>query len=298
MLKGKYPKLGLRSVNSLCRRLELDAKVLADLCENADSLYREWDEPKRNAPGKTRHIESPCQGLKSVQRRINSRLLSPLLQEMVIAYGGIKKRSNISAAALHTGQDCVVCIDIKNFFPSVTNKHVYGLFTAMQCIPDVAHYLTRLTTRNGHLPQGTPTSTSLANLLLSEFDMSLHEFCINRGLKVCRFVDDIIISGQRESVYAAIQYCIPMMNRLGMQISYKKLKIRTTGYRKQVLGLLVESRLSIPKPYMKQVRSQIGFQRRMDIPDLGGQRRIAGQLRYVGSVDPTKANALLKYSNC
>lgn len=71
---------------------------------------------------------------------------------------------------------------------------VFEMFRLNGYSPDVAHILTQLTTFKGHLPQGAPTSPTLANLVGLNYDKLLLDICIKNNLKYTRYVDDLWFS--------------------------------------------------------------------------------------------------------
>ena len=54
--------------------------------------------------------------------------------------------------------------------------------------------LTHLTTNNYALPQGTPTSTAIANIVFLPIDNKLIDYCIQKKLTYTRYVDDLVFS--------------------------------------------------------------------------------------------------------
>jgi RNA-directed DNA polymerase len=70
------------------------------------------------------------------------------------------------------------------------------MFIALGCAPDVARLLTRLTTYDRRLPQGTPTSSALANLFLrfSCVAQRLEGLARRHELHVTFYCDDIVIT--------------------------------------------------------------------------------------------------------
>ena len=62
--------------------------------------------------------------------------------------------------------------------------------------PDVASLLTKLTTYKGHLPQGAPTSTTIANLVFVPTGLAIQEIADREVLRFTTFVDDVTISSQ------------------------------------------------------------------------------------------------------
>jgi len=92
----------------------------------------------------------------------------------------------------------LVRIDLENHFPSVSHHRVYAMFRNDQgCTPDVARILTRLTILNGGLPQGSPTSTIISNLVTMRLSKRLRGFAQSRGARYTQYVDDYTFSGNR-----------------------------------------------------------------------------------------------------
>src|ERR1700747_1919169 len=78
---------------------------------------------KKIKPPKKRWIDNPVDPLKAIQSRIHERLLSPLiLPEHLI--GGVPGKAITDNAKLHLRAGCLVTIDIKNFFPSISPQQV------------------------------------------------------------------------------------------------------------------------------------------------------------------------------
>jgi RNA-directed DNA polymerase len=143
-----------------------------------------------------RPIDNPDDALKRVQTRIKDRLLDPVALPAFIC-GGVPGRSTKTNARRHCRQPVVVALDIKNFFGSVTNRQIAAVWRRdFGASSEVAWLLTRLTTYSGHLPQGAPTSTALANLVITPIAAEIHNKCRSRGLPFSIDVDDITISGK------------------------------------------------------------------------------------------------------
>lgn len=143
----------------------------------------------------SRVINPPKNELKDIQKRINAYLVEniPLPD---YAFGGVKGKDNIRNARFHKGRKFVFQTDLKDFFPNITHKKVYVMFVDNGFSPDVASLLTKLTTFNGHLPQGAPTSTTIANLVFVPAGRQILSLAEQEGLRFTTFVDDVTISSQ------------------------------------------------------------------------------------------------------
>lgn len=145
----------------------------------------------------SRTINPPKPELKTIQKRINAYLVEHIKMPSY-AFGGVKGKDNIQNARFHKGQKYVFQSDLKDFFPFITNKMVYAMFVENGFSPDVASLLTKLTTFKGHLPQGSPTSTTIANLVFMPVGNEIQSIAEREGLRFTTFVDDVTISSQQD----------------------------------------------------------------------------------------------------
>lgn len=195
----------LKSRKRLTDILLSSSEVLTEL-KSKDVLYeRRWKHKKeekwlRSAPSKDkaeffRPIDIPDHNLKIIQSRI-AKLLSKI-EPPDYLYSPVSGRSYVENAAHHKGARAFKLLDIADYFPSCTANRVAWFFgKVMQCSPDVAAILVRLTTHNECLPQGSPCSPILAYFSnLSMWD-AIHDEVTSRGCKFSVYADDLTISGE------------------------------------------------------------------------------------------------------
>ncbi len=137
------------------------------------------------------------------------------------AYGGVKHKDNIRNARFHKGQKFVFQTDLKDFFPFITHKMVYEMFRRNGFSPDVSSLLTKLTTYKGHLPQGAPTSTTIANLIFVPTGTELQAIAEREGLRFTTFVDDVTMSSQSDFKHV-VPEIIQTITSHGFKISQGK----------------------------------------------------------------------------
>jgi RNA-directed DNA polymerase len=192
--------LGIVSVRDLAYRLGVEIKLLESVADTAGSYHAPFESTNSPRPfqrkpfiEKSRNIDNPTDILKKVQGLINVKLLRQLgLPNRV--FGGRKGHSVIQNAKKHLGSKVLVTIDVKQFFPSISNVEIYSVWAHMLgCSPKVAGLLTRLTTFERRLPQGAPTSTALANLVLLSCDSAIRGFCGANGITYTSWVDDLAL---------------------------------------------------------------------------------------------------------
>ena len=231
-LEHDWPIAKIDSADDLAERLELSGGQLAWLADVRGLERTVTAEKLRNyryltvarGDGLPRVIESPKARLKEIQRWLLHEILDHVPPHDA-AHGFTRGRSVISHARLHTHQETVLRLDLKDFFASIAAARVYGIFVTMGYAPSVAHVLTGLSTNTvaqavwsriprtaerrlvqprfwlgrqlatPHLPQGAPTSPALANLAAFRLDRRLTGLARASGLRYSRYADDLTFSG-------------------------------------------------------------------------------------------------------
>lgn len=242
---------------------------------------------------KIREIDNPTGELKTIQRCIYERILKPIrLPENVL--GGIPGRTIKDNAVIHVSGSTLAKIDIRSFFPSITNKHVYHLFRELlNCSPEIASLLTQLTTFRRHLPQGAPTSTPLANLMIVSLDSEIRSESNRTGANYSDWVDDLAFSGKDPR--PVVNIAIRVLAAHGFAVS--RTKVTVMGPRS--LKILTGTRIGkTPHAHPKQhawVRSGIHKLTVDAVPSEDRERYIrslAGRIVHISSLEPTKAERL------
>ncbi|TYP94000.1 Reverse transcriptase (RNA-dependent DNA polymerase) [Fodinibius salinus] len=219
----------VQSPKRLAFLLGIDLKKLRKVSKQIDKYYYEDKELKRDEDGNPRckngekvfRTLHPSTGLlKHIQNRIQTVLLQKIdFPENI--QGGIKGKSNITNAKEHKGKKYFLCTDLKKYYPSVDHDLVYEAFLRYDFSHDVSHLLTRLTTYKYSLPQGTPTSPYLANLVFSKYDEQIISKCEQIGLLYTRYVDDIAISSNY-NFKKKVPNLLEVIRRSPFQINHEK----------------------------------------------------------------------------
>ena len=160
--------------------------------------------PKSN--GGVRPLAIPPFRDRVLQRSV-AQVLSPALEQLMYerSYGYRAGRSRISASydiqsAWRAGYRWVYESDIQDFFDSVDLgrlkvrlRALFGEDPAVYCILNwmaaEVHYEGETVRRKNGLPQGSPLSPLMANLMLDDFDSDMRE----AGFRLVRFADDFIV---------------------------------------------------------------------------------------------------------
>jgi RNA-directed DNA polymerase len=217
----------------LCAIIGCQPYELEYITSHIDDYYNEWFEKKINkitgdfkkykdGTVKQRAIRPSLKRLKVIQSAIKNKILAPILLPDNI-HGGAKKKSNVTNAKPHQGNKYQFTTDLQEFYPSINHKQVYHTFLLLRYSDHIAHWLTKLTTWKYELPQGTPTSPHLANIVFLETDKKLITLCKQYNLTYTRYVDDLTFSSQQD-FKPILNDILKIIEDGGFKISYRKTK--------------------------------------------------------------------------
>ncbi len=210
-----------------------------------------------------REIDAPNIPLKKVQRWILRNILNSI-EIHNAAHGFLPNRSIMTNAAAHVRQNVVIRLDLTDFFGSVRYPRVLGMFLALGYTKSVARLLTGLTTYNGHLPQGAPTSPAITNILCRRLDARLAGLATSLDYTYTRYADDLTFSGTtiQASPDRLIQIVSNIVHEEGFELNPRKTSIMRKGSQQKVTGLIVNEKINVPRVYRRTVRAEIYNARR------------------------------------
>lgn len=156
-------------------------------------LYRNRLVPKRN--GGYRELLIPRSDLKRAQRLIASELEKGY-KPLPCVHGFVKGRSIKTNAENHIGSQVIVGLDIKDFFPSISSRRVYGLLVSKKLglTPEVAFCISRIVATPKGLPQGAPSSPIISNMICLGMDKQLMHLSREYRYQYSRYADDLTFS--------------------------------------------------------------------------------------------------------
>ena len=126
--------------------------------------------PKKN--GGVRIINIPSADLKYIQRWILKYILNNI-HVSEHANGFVKSKSILTNAQNHVNSECIVNIDLKDFFPSIEFEQVFKIFKYYGYTKELSYTLAKLCTFQGVLPQGSPASPAITNIICLKLDKRL-----------------------------------------------------------------------------------------------------------------------------
>jgi RNA-directed DNA polymerase len=294
------PKLNLYSIPRLERLLGFGRGDLRRVAANAGEYYAPFTKKEKRRPfqkkfktRKPRQIDNPTGVLKVIQKNIYTRILKriPLPGNIM---GGVKGRTISENARVHIGGKVLARIDIRSFFPSITNLHVYRMWRDhLNCSPEIASLLTQLTTFERHLPQGAPTSTLIANLVILSLDQPIRAESSRNATEYSGWVDDLAFSG--DNPRPLINTAVRVLAADGFSVSRAKVKVMGPTSQKILTGIRLGKVPRADPRQFARVRSGIhklrtGAVPRHEIDDY--VRSLEGRISHLTSIDPKKAERL------
>ena len=217
--------------------------------------------------GGKRHISAPVNGLKSIQTYLNI-IFQAIYEPSSFAMGFVSNRSVVDNAKIHIGQNYIYNLDIKDFFPSISQARVWGRlksrpFNLKQNLANVVAGLCcmKVVTEESEkfiLPQGAPTSPLLTNAICDRLDYKLSKLACHYGLKYSRYADDITFSSmhnvyQEESEFVRVLHEI--IKKQGFAVNEAKTRLQKKGSRQEVTGLIVSDKVNVTRRYTEDVRN-------------------------------------------
>jgi retron-type reverse transcriptase len=300
--------------------------VLADLrgisrrsSARARHYHYAW---RRKAAGGHRLIEAPKPRLRAVQRRILDGILA-CVPPHPAAHAYRVGHSIATAAEPHVGRDVVIRVDLTAFFTSVFAGRVIAIARALGYPFAVAHTLAALCThatpgdvlsagperdhaslsrlRGPHLPQGAPTSGALANLASYGLDVRLTALAARIGARYTRYADDLVFSADRSAVAGATTLAGEVgaiAHDEGFAVSFRKTRVMTQASRQRVTGLVVNSKLAVPRAERERLHA-ILYNATRTGPDAQNRdghadfrAHLLGRIAHVAAVEPRHAARL------
>ena len=293
--REQYRELG--SLRDLAGFLGLRPSQLSYYAFRIDkhTAYQRFSIPRRN--GGKRQIDVPTRTLKYIQRVIHESL-TMIYGPHPAVHGFVPGRSVITNAQGHLGRRYVLNVDLVDFFPSVTRKRIYGRLTSppYSFHANVANVIASLCTNAySRLPQGSPSSPMIANMVAAQLDTDLADLCGPLGCWYTRYADDITISTSRSKMSPKLarypnargtgQVIIGdtltgIIENHGFRINDRKSRLQSYWTRQMCAGLVVNgNRPSPPRKYMRRLRSLIDHWERKGWED-------AAQILHLGENRP------------
>ena len=239
--------------------LGIPIKTLFAVSNRLSSHYRVAYLPKRD--GGMRKLYIPDALLKRIQRAIVKNLL---VYEPISPYArayryGASVQDN---ARPHIGKNKILKLDIKHFFDSIRYSAVKNACFPSTIFSEPIRILLAMLCYFGEsLPQGAPSSPTVTNIILRDFDREVGDFCAARKIAYTRYCDDMTFSGDFDEK-PVIEFVRRVLYRYGFLLNDRKTAVVSASRRQTVTGIVVNEKLNVSADYKRKLRQEIYYCKR------------------------------------
>jgi len=272
-------------------------------------MFFRHDIPKRKRKGETRTAWEPTLAkseYKAFARRLDSffRLaMDGFPHER--AYGFLPGRNIRENATVHAGHRNLLCVDVMDFFPTISEVRVSRLFRDLGVDAAVSDLLARFLTIEGSLPLGFPTSPVLSNAIAMPLDAACEELAARCGAVYTRYADDLSFSGDGD--LPDLEAIRDILSVNGFALAEHKTRRSRIGQAHFVTGLSVSDPAGshVPRAKKRRLRQELYYAGRYGLADhlhhLGVNddrvvqqhvNRLDGMVRFVAHQEPAMATRL------
>lgn len=293
---------------------------ICEICNNfegkPEEMYYEFKIPKRT--GGFRTIDAPNPELKEAQYKILYELKRMRIQAHDSAWAYIKGRDIVGALKEHQANNSrwFLKLDLKDFFGSCTReviKERLGMlypfaFMDTTHLESLTGAISFIGMKEGKLPQGTPLSPYLTNLLMVSIDYEINHLLndvATTGLKkqkyvYTRYADDILISAKESFDWNHLVIMLKehIFAGTGFTIKDEKTRYGSNAGRNWNLGVMYnkDNQLTVGTKRKKQLKQSIyNFINNSESFSIEDVQVLLGQLSWLRNVEPEYFEGLMQY---
>ena len=283
-------------IDDISRGLELPVNYLEQLAASASYRYKRYAIPKKS--GGLRQISHPARELKLVQ----SWLIANVLNKLPVHNSATAYRSGSSIlrnAAQHSMNNFLLKIDFRDFFPSLTRTDVAGVLTAashgrgkvLELTPADIHFVTSIVCCKGALAIGAPSSPSLSNAIMFDFDQYWSKRCSEMNVTYTRYADDSYFSTRNPNVLSdllkSVEAYLSNQPFPKLRINHEKTVFTSRKRLRKVTGLVLTSdrKISIGRHQKRILKSMVLKLIKKELNHVQ-TALLQGWIAYVRSVEP------------
>ena len=225
-------------------------------------------------------------------------------------------------------------MDLRDFFVSISSARVTALYRTAGYPEQVARLLAGLSTNSvpiaimnqvtrpasegprsnlawqdgrlygrPHLPQGSPTSPALANLVAYRFDARPSGLAAAAGAVFTRYADDLVFSGDdafARSVYRFSTHVAAIALEEGFAVQHRKTRIMRQGVRQQAAGVVINQTINIQRDDYDRLKAILcncvnrgpSEQNRSNVADL--RAHLSGRVAHAARLNPQHGERLIR----
>lgn len=266
-----------QSLTDLAKLLGFTPKGVSYVLYKMDSAkkYRSFDIPKKS--GGVRTIHAPEPQLALLQARL-AELLYACVHERkqenarfwFASHGFHQGRTIVSNAEVHKRRRFVFNLDLADFFGTINFGRVRGFFihdSMFSLEPKVATVIAQIACHGNALPQGSPCSPVISNLIGNILDSRLLALARDSRCTYTRYADDLTFSTNENAFPTEIAVKVhgaewkvgtklkKTIEKTGFYINPAKTRMSLRQSRQAVTGLVVNAKANINQDYYRAARA-------------------------------------------
>lgn len=274
------------NLSDLAKILELKPAQLSFIIyvRSDTDKYTKFEIPKKS--GGTRTISKPSDELSLIQWRL-ANLLQNCLAEIPrfrapeksqkdrrVSHGFMRGLSIVTNARKHRNKRYVFNIDLNDFFGAINFGRVRGFFINdhnFKLNHVVATIIAKIACIDNCLPQGSPSSPIISNLIGGILDSRLSKITKENKCTYSRYADDITFSTNERAFPAEIatlktgsfndweagEALNDAIRRSGFSINTNKTRMQYSDSRQEVTGLIVNDLVNTRFEYRRLARAMV-----------------------------------------
>lgn len=275
--------------------------------------YEHFTIPKRSDPTKFRPIDAPDVTLYNIQNQYKYILENTLkIQVHDAAHAYVKQRSIVTERTVHqkNKSNWFLYLDFKEFFPSHNYAYCESMVNFIYPLAflerDQLRFLFEYALLNNSLPQGTPLSPTLTNILMMPIDYTIEDALRDypdHRLIYTRYADDLCISCRQkfdpDKVIKIIKNVLTAWDT-PFKLNEDKVKFGSKAGRNYHLGTIINKDNEIKPGHKKNQKframlHQFGLHYQ-DWP-LTKVQQMMGLIAYYHSIEPEYIDYVLQVYN-
>ncbi len=268
------------SLDHFARIIGKNRNDIIDIIQNRGYHYSYYLIKKRR--GGFRRIIAPHKNIKFLQDWIKLNILDKVPVHSACT-GFVKEKSIVDNAKQHLNSHTILNLDLENFFETITEKRVFGIFKKIGYHPNLAiefakictvylpdekferldevvkkHFEEYFNLAEPVLVQGASTSPTISNIACLHLDNRFASMSNKLGINYSRYADDITFSGNPENL-PSISFCSRIISEENFKVNQSKIGLYKKGHKQIVTGLLINGSIRIPKKFKKEVFRHLYF---------------------------------------
>ena len=266
--------------------------------------YTEYHIPKHS--GGFRLISAPSDRLKDLQTDLYKVLSKYNTFPHDAAFAYVKNRTCLSAMQRHQNKNTewFYKFDLKDFFPSCTveflKKQLSQVYPFCIITEALLTQLIQYATYKGALPQGSPLSPLLSNMVMVPFDWAMYYSIKHFDGIYTRYADDIQISFPKKKQLSFIEHVIKGHLPEGLTLNSEKSRCGSIKGHNYNLGLMLNKDHNITIGHKKKMELKAKINNfifdftNKNYWSIIDTQVLQGELNYFKQIEPDYANFVVQ----